>query len=80
MSEERCGAEIGQIREAHPTGELEWLEKFDTTCGEAPGHEGRHVFRSQQDDDEEQLHWDQDSQRFGSYQSTPPAPGEHAVF
>ena len=79
MSEERCGADIGQIREAHPSGELEWLDKFDTTCGEAPGHEGPHVFHSEGEGDE-RLHWDEDAQRFSSYQGAPPAPAEKLVF
>lgn len=79
MSEERCGADIGQIREAHPTGELDWLEKFDTTCSEDAGHEGMHVFTSQQDG-EEQLHWDEAAKRFSSYQGAPPAPEEKVAF
>lgn len=80
MSEGRCGADIGQIREAHPTGELDWLEKFDTTCNEDAGHEGMHVFTSQQDDDQERLHWDEAAKRFSSYQSAPPSPEEKFAF
>ncbi len=80
MSEGRCGADIGQIREAHPTGELEWLDKFDNTCSEDADHEGPHVFRNQQDDDEQQLHWDSAAKRFSSYQSAPAAPHEVITF
>jgi hypothetical protein len=79
MSEGRCGADIGQIREAHPTGELEWLEKFDSTCGEGAGHEGPHVFQSHEDGDE-RLHWDEAAKQLGSYQGAPPAPEENFVL
>ena len=68
MSEERCGIDISQIREAQPTGELDWLDKFDKTCSEDAGHEGVHVFRSE---DDEQLHWDEAAKKFGSYQGAP---------
>ncbi|HEY0165437.1 MAG TPA: hypothetical protein VGB75_00215 [Jatrophihabitans sp.] len=80
MSEGRCDTDISSIREAHPTGELEWLEKFDTTCGESAGHEGEHVFQSRDAEDQERLHWDSDAKRFSSYQSAPPAPEERIVF
>jgi hypothetical protein len=68
MSEERCGVDISQVREAQPTGELDWLEKFETTCSEDAGHEGAHVFRSE---DEERLHWNEATKQLGSYQNAP---------
>jgi hypothetical protein len=80
MSEGRCGADIGQIREAHPTEELEWLTKFDATCGEDAGHEGTHVFHSAGTEDTQQLHWDSDAKRFSAYQSAPAAPHEVISF
>jgi hypothetical protein len=68
MSAERCGVDIGQIREAQPAGELDWLDKFHGTCSEDAGHEGVHVFGSE---DDEQLHWDEATKQFGSYQDSP---------
>ena len=63
MSEGRCGAEIGQVREA-AGGEAEWLDKFENTCSLDAGHEGEHVFTSS---DDEHLRYDETSKRFGSY-------------
>lgn len=70
MSEERCGVDISQIREAQPDSQLDWLDKFGNTCSEEEGHEGVHVFRSE---DDEQLHWDEATKQFGSYQDDPAA-------
>ncbi|MEO6500432.1 MAG: hypothetical protein ABIQ09_00800 [Jatrophihabitantaceae bacterium] len=68
MSEGRCGADIGQVREAvgEETG---WLDKFEGSCGLDAGHEGEHVFNSS--DDDEHLRFDEATKRFGSYRDAP---------
>jgi hypothetical protein len=75
MSEGRCGAEIGQVREA-AGGEADWLDKFDDTCGLDAGHEGEHVFTSA---DDEHLRFDEGTKRFGSYRDAP-AEGAEPVL
>jgi hypothetical protein len=75
MTEGRCGADINQIREAQPAGELGWLDKFDKTCSADAGHEGAHIFRGE---DDQQLHWDEAAKQLGAYQGGP-APEQHPM-
>jgi hypothetical protein len=80
MSEGRCGADISQVREAYPTSDLGWLDKFESTCCEPAGHEGKHVFGSLDTEDDQQLHWDSGAKHFSSYQSAPPAQDTVITF
>jgi hypothetical protein len=73
MTEGRCGADINQIRESQPDGGLDWLDKFDTACGQDAGHEGAHVFSSEEG---EQVHWDEATKRVGVYHDDP-APEQY---
>ena len=75
MSEGRCGAQISQAREA-VGGESEWLDKFEDSCCLDAGHDGEHVFTSS---DDEQLRYDEESKRVGSYRDAP-AEGEPALM
>jgi hypothetical protein len=68
MTEGRCGVEITQVRDAAGT-EVDWLEKFESTCSLDAGHEGEHVFNSS---DDEHLRFDEATKRFGSYRDAPP--------
>jgi hypothetical protein len=68
MSDGRCDVSISQLHEA-AGGELEWVEKFESTCSLNVGHEGEHVFNSP---DDEHLRFDDTTKRFGSYRDAPP--------
>ena len=75
MSDGRCGAEISQVREA-AGDEAGWLDKFENTCSLDAGHEGEHVFTS---DDDEHLRYDEATKRLGSYRDAP-AEGAPALL